>query len=84
MQVSLQFLSVKMTLLIIDGTSATFQGQLVINTIIPAVASLRKTYHLTYSTMFSHFLFSGHPALSHVEMGDLSKSDQLFDSLLFK
>ena len=34
--------------------------------------------------MFSHFLFSGHPAVSHVEMGDLNSSDLLFDSLLFK
>ncbi len=63
---------------------ATSQGQLVIKIIIPAIAALRQQYRFTYTTMFSHFLFSGKPGQSSIEVGDIKESDDFFDSLVFK
>lgn len=62
----------------------TDYGQLVIQDIIPAIAALRQSYRMTFSSMLSEVLLIKLGILPTIEIGDLEESDRLFDNLTFK
>jgi len=62
----------------------TTAGRLIISEVIPAIAKLRSQYDIKFTTMFSYHLMLERNIPLHITSGDISVSDNFFDSIAFK